>query len=240
MKSLSSSLQYFVVQKGRLSNKDAIQAILTGRVLVNGQKGQLQQALKPEDQVVLDGKVLKEPQKFLYLAYYKPRGIESTLSLNIENNLAQALGMQERVFPIGRLDKESEGLMLLTNDGTLYHRIANADQHQEKEYVVTVDKPLTQEALDQVGSGIVIMGQKTRPAQVQQVGQKTFSIVLTQGLNRQIRRMCYKLAYEVERLVRVRIVNVEVGDLKPGEWRELEPAEKTSLTKRLMLFKNSG
>ncbi|AMM52136.1 hypothetical protein TH61_14390 [Rufibacter sp. DG15C] len=221
MKSLTSSLQHFVVQKGRLSNKEAIHAIVGGRVLVNGRKGTLQQPLAATEEVTLDGQVLKAPQKFIYLAYYKPRGVESTLNLQIPNNLQQALGLEERVFPIGRLDKESEGLMLLTNDGQLYNRIANADSHQEKEYVVTVDKPLTPEALAQLAAGVVIMGQMTRPAQVQQMGDMSFSIVLTQGLNRQIRRMCYKLGYEVERLVRVRMVRLELGDLKPGEWQEL-------------------
>ncbi|WP_210465034.1 pseudouridine synthase [Rufibacter roseolus] len=225
MKSLTSSLQYFVVQKGRLSNKEAIQAIISGRVLVNGAKGLLQQALSAGDEVQLDGQVLKEPQTFTYLAYYKPRGVESTLNPAIENNLAQALNMNVRVFPVGRLDKESEGLMLLTDDGALYNRISHAESHQEKEYVVRVDKPLTPEALEQLASGVMIMGQKTRPAQVQKVGEKQFAIVLTQGLNRQIRRMCYKLGYEVERLVRVRMVNVEVGDLEPGEWRELRDEE---------------
>ncbi|WP_210489051.1 pseudouridine synthase [Rufibacter aurantiacus] len=226
MKSLTSSLQYFVVQKGRLSNKEAIQAIISGRVLVNGAKGQLQQALSAEDEVQLEGQVLKEAQTFTYLAYYKPRGVESTLNPAIENNLAQAINLNVRVFPVGRLDKESEGLMLLTDDGALYNSISHAESHQEKEYVVTVDKPLTPEALDQLASGVVIMGQKTRPAQVQQVGEKSFSIVLTQGLNRQIRRMCYKLGYTVERLVRVRMVNVELGKLQPGEWRELREEEK--------------
>ncbi|ALJ00801.1 pseudouridine synthase [Rufibacter tibetensis] len=229
MKALTSSLQYFVVQKARLSNKEAVQAIVAGKVLVNGQKGQLQQVLQPLDEVLLDGQVLKEPQTFIYLAYYKPRGVESTLNSAIENNLAQALNLHMRVFPVGRLDKESEGLMLLTNDGALYNRISHAQNHQEKEYVVTVDKPLTPEALAQLATGVVIMGQQTRPAQVQALGEKTFSIVLTQGLNRQIRRMCYKLGYAVERLVRVRMVRLRVGELKPGEWRELPLTEVQEL-----------
>ncbi|WP_207430647.1 pseudouridine synthase [Sabulibacter ruber] len=221
MKAITSSLRHFVVQKARMSNQEAVQAIAAGRVLVNGQKGQLNQALRPEDEVQLDGQVLKEPQTFTYLAYYKPRGVESTLNPTIEHNLAQALNLNVRVFPVGRLDKESEGLMLLTDDGALYNRISHAESHQEKEYVVTVDKPLTPDALEQLASGVVIMGQKTRPAQVQPLGEKTFSIVLTQGLNRQIRRMCYKLGYAVERLVRVRMVNIELGELLPGEWLTL-------------------
>ncbi|MGV3539475.1 MAG: pseudouridine synthase, partial [Rufibacter sp.] len=222
---LTSSLRHFVVQKGRLSNKEAVQAIAIGRVLVNGQLGQLQQALQPNDSVTLDGVVLKLPQVFTYLAYYKPRGIESTLNPAIDQNLAQALGLDIRLFPVGRLDKDSEGLMLLTNDGKFYHRIAHAESHQEKEYAVTVDKPLTPEAIAQLAAGVTIMGQKTRPAQVTQVGETVFRIVLTQGLNRQIRRMCYKLGYAVERLVRVRMVSIDVEDLQPGEWRELGKEE---------------
>ncbi|WP_205500860.1 pseudouridine synthase [Rufibacter psychrotolerans] len=235
MKAITSSLRHFVVQKARMSNQEAVQAIAAGRVLVNGQKGQLNQALRPEDEVLLDGQVLKAPQTFTYLAYYKPRGVESTLNPAIEHNLAQALNLNVRVFPVGRLDKESEGLMLLTDDGTLYNRICHAESHQEKEYVVTVDKPLTPEALEQLAAGVVIMGQKTRPAQVQQVSEKTFSIVLTQGLNRQIRRMCYKLGYTVERLVRVRMVTIELGELQPGEWLTLTNVQIQELHQDLPL-----
>ncbi|WP_181306266.1 pseudouridine synthase [Rufibacter sp. XAAS-G3-1] len=225
MKSLTSSLQYFVVQKGRMSNKEAVQAILAGRVLVNGKRGRLHQVLRPEDEVRVDELVLKTPRPFTYLAYYKPRGVESTLNPQIENNLAQAIKVGQRVFPVGRLDKESEGLMLLTDDGHLYNRISHAGNHQEKEYAVTVDKPLTPEALTQWATGVVIMGQKTRPAQVQQIGEQAFTIILTQGRNRQIRRMCYKLGYEVEQLVRTRMVNIGLGDLAPGKWRSIpQPA----------------
>ncbi|AKQ45793.1 hypothetical protein TH63_09290 [Rufibacter radiotolerans] len=229
MKNLSSSLQHFVVQKGRMSNKEAVQCILLGRVLVNGKKGQLSQPLLPEDEVTLDGHVLKPSQTFTYLAYYKPRGVESTLNLLIQNNLAQALSFNLRLFPVGRLDKESEGLMLLTNDGQLYDRIASAEHHQEKEYIITVDKPLTPEALEHLAEGVVIMGQKTRPAQVSQTGENQFRIILTQGLNRQIRRMCHKLGYAVEQLVRVRIVTLSLGQLQPGEWRALHEEELKQL-----------
>lgn len=225
MKTLISSLQHFVVQRGRLSNKDAVYAILQGQVLVNGERGFLQQVLRPEDRVTLRGEVLKVPQQLTYLAYYKPCGVESTLNPRIENNLAQALNVDIRLFPVGRLDKESEGLMLLTNDGQFYHRISHPQNRQEKEYVVTVDKPLTPDAITQLATGIEILGKRTRPAQVIQEGEKVFRIVLTQGLNRQIRRMCYKLGYAVERLLRVRMVNIELGELQPGEWRRLRGKE---------------
>jgi 23S rRNA pseudouridine2604 synthase len=233
MKVLTSSLQHFVVQKGRLSNKEAVQRILLGRVLVNGQKGQVSQPLLPQDEVTLDGEVLKQPQKLTYLVYYKPRGVESTLNPSIQDNLLQALSLDQRLFPVGRLDKESEGLLLLTNDGQIYDLIIHAQSHQEKEYVVTVDKPLTPEALAQLASGIVIMGHKTRPAQVKGIEDNQFSIVLTQGLNRQIRRMCYKLGYEVVRLVRIRLVTLRLGDLQPGEYREVSAEELSQLRQQI-------
>jgi len=225
MKALTSSLQHFVVQKLRLSNKEAVQAILSGSVLVNGNKGQLAQVLRPEDRVCFNNEVLLAPTTFIYLAYYKPRGIESTLNTQIENNLVQALGLEQRVFPVGRLDKESEGLMLLTNNGKIYDKIIHAESRQEKEYVVTVDKPLTPEVLDQLAAGITIMGKITRPAIVKPVNATTFTIILTQGLNRQIRRMCYKLGYQVQQLVRIRLLTIKLGNLHPGEWRYLNPEE---------------
>lgn len=229
MKILNSSLKYFIVQKLNVSNKVAIGYILSGRVLVNGQKGTLSQVLLPEDEVRMDEEVLKEGRKNVYLAYHKPRGIESTLNVAIENNLLEALDFPESVFPVGRLDKESEGLMLLTNDGRTLFNIIHAEKQQEKEYRVTVDKPLTQEAIDRLAAGIVIMGKRTRPATVRQVDEQTFNIILTQGLNRQIRRMCYKLGYQVLKLVRVRIISLELGELAPGEWRHLQQSELSSL-----------
>ncbi|PSR53489.1 ribosomal large subunit pseudouridine synthase F [Adhaeribacter arboris] len=225
MKILTASLKHLIVQKLRISNKQAIAYITSGRVQVNGEKGQVQQALQPADKVTFGAQVLKEPQAFIYLAYYKPRGIESTLNTNIQNNLAAALHVEHPVFPVGRLDKDSEGLMLLTNNGNIYDKIIHAKSHQEKEYLVTVNKPLTPEALAQLSEGVIIMGQKTRPAQVQQISATTFRIILTQGLNRQIRRMCYKLGYQVQQLVRLRMVNLELGLLKPGEWRYLSSQE---------------
>lgn len=226
MRALNSSLKYFVVQKLRVSNKEAIQYILSGSVLVNGQRGSLTQVLLPEDEVQLDEQIIKESRKGVYIAYHKPYGIETTMNASIENNLLEALNIPHDVFPVGRLDKASEGLMLLTNDGKLSINILHPkrDQH-EKEYEVTVDNPLTQEAIDQLAAGVVIMGKKTRPAQVRQLNENTFNIIMTQGLNRQIRRMCYKLGYEVRKLVRIRFLTLELGNLLPGEWRYLNQLE---------------
>src|SRR5688572_121701 len=138
MKILNSSLKNFIVRQLQVSNKEAISHIISGRVLVNGKKSQLEKVLLPEDAVTFEDQVLKKSKPYLYLAYYKPRGIESTLNTQIDNNLFEALNIPERVFPVGRLDKESEGLMLLTNNGDLLYKIIHADNPQEKEYLVTV------------------------------------------------------------------------------------------------------
>jgi 23S rRNA pseudouridine2604 synthase len=235
MRALNSSLKYFVVQKLNISNKEAIHYIISGRILVNGKRGTLTQVLLPEDEVQLDEKIIKVSRKPIYIAYHKPFGIESTLNASIENNLLQALNINHDIFPVGRLDKASEGLMLLTNDGKLSIKILHPKSCHEKEYEVTVDHPLTQQAVEQLAAGIVIMGKKTRPALVRQLNERTFNIVLTQGLNRQIRRMCYKLDYQVEKLVRIRFITLELGALLPGEWRYLNQAEIAHLTQAISL-----
>ena len=163
--------------------------------------------------------------EFVYYAFYKPRGIECTLNRDIEHNLFSVLTIDEYVFPIGRLDKESEGLLILTNDGTLYKNIALADFYKEKEYVVEVDKVLLLEDLNHLSEGIMIKGQKTRPAKVKLITETSFNIVLTQGINRQIRRMCYKLGYGVKALKRIRIMNLTLGDLKSGELIKIKSSD---------------
>lgn len=235
MRPLNASARHFLVQKLRISNKEAAALIHSGRFLVNGKPAQLNQPLQPEDEATLDGKILKEARQFIYLAYHKPRGIETTLNPDIPDNLLQVLNFPERVFPVGRLDKDSEGLLLLTNDGRLLNSIIHSKKLQEKEYVVQVDKQLNREVIEKLASGVEIMGTVTRPTEVKQLDDITFNIILTQGLNRQIRRMCYKLGYEVLMLKRVRIVNVELGDLKVGEWWELSVVE----VKKLKLFLTS-
>ncbi len=229
MRKLNSSLKYFIVQKLNFSNKKAIQHILAGRVLVNGKGGTLTQALLPEDEVQLDGQVIKVARKSVYVAYHKPWGIESTMNTDIENNLLQAVNIPHHIFPIGRLDKASEGLMLLTNDGLLSFQMLHPKTRQEKEYEVTVNYPLTKETIEKLASGVVIMGKKTRPALVRQLDDTTFNIVMTQGLNRQIRRMCYKLGYQVEKLLRTRFITLELGNLAAGEWRYLNELEIKAL-----------
>lgn len=177
----------------------------------------------------MEGRVLQEPVESIYIAYHKPRGIETTLNVSIPNNLAAELPFEQRLFPVGRLDKDSEGLLLLTNNGQVYDKLLSKDRPQEKEYRVWVDKPITEMVRQQLENGVEIMGQTTLPCSVTLVDECTFAIVLTQGLNRQIRRMCYKLGYQVQRLIRIRIANILLNDLPEGQWRKLSLQEIESL-----------
>jgi len=213
------------VKRFHISKEKASTMLNENRVLINKQKALQRQNVLKTDTVELDGTMLQEGVKHKYYAYYKPRGIECTLNAAIPDNLLEQLPFDEHLYPIGRLDKESEGLLLLTNDGKLYKDIAFSDNHKEKEYLVEVDSELTDEAISALSAGIVIMGQKTRAAVVTRVGSHSFRIILTQGLNRQIRRMCYKLHYNVTMLKRIRITSVLLGELNPGEYRELEKEE---------------
>ena len=229
MRNIRSSALSFLVQKLRISNKKALEAIANKELTINGLPATVKQEIQPSDEVKLQGEIVQHPTGYLYLLYHKPRGIESTLNEKIPNNLAKALEELPRVFPVGRLDKDSEGLLFLTNDGSLYNKIAHSESKQEKEYEVEVDHVLSEEFLEKLRQGVEIMGKRTLPAKVTATGLHTFNIVLTQGLNRQIRRMCYKSGYEVLRLKRVRIAHLQLGNLAEGEWRFLENEETNLL-----------
>lgn len=216
------NINEFLVKRFHISKEAASTMLQENRVRINEEKAIQRQDVVKTDWIEADGKILQEGLQHVYYAYYKPRGIECTLNTDIENNLRAALPFEEHLYPVGRLDKESEGLLLLTNDGKTYKSIAQSDKFKEKEYLVEVDKALTDEAIEQLASGIVIMGQKTRPALVTKVTSHSFRIVLTQGLNRQIRRMCYKLQYNVTMLKRIRITSILLEDLKPGEFRVIQ------------------
>jgi len=211
-------LQYLLVVRLQISNKEALKLIFSGKILVNGIAAKSNVKLTQTDEVVYEEKVLQEAKKLIYIAYYKPRGIETTLNTAIKDNLKAILPFEEDVFPVGRLDKESEGLLFLTNDGTVYDKILRNENKTEKDYIVEVDKQITTDFLEKMSDGIVIMGKKTLPCQLAQIDDFTFKITLIQGLNRQIRRMCYKLDYEVLSLKRVRIGEIHLGDLKAGEY----------------------
>lgn len=218
-------LQYLLVVRLQISNKEALSLIFSGKVLVNGIAAKSNCELTQTDEVVYEEQVLQEAKKLIYIAYYKPRGIETTLNTTIADNLKDILPFEEDVFPVGRLDKESEGLLLLTNDGTVYDKILRNENKTEKDYIVEVDKAITNDFLEKMSEGIVIMGKKTLPCKLAQIDDFRFKITLIQGLNRQIRRMCYKLDYEVLSLKRVRIGNISLGDLRAGEYRALNREE---------------
>lgn len=217
-----------LVKLCRVSKDEASSFIENNRVQVNGRKAVQKEYLLETDVVELDGKLLREPVIYKYFAFYKPRGIECTLNPAIEKNLHELIPFPGHFYPVGRLDKQSEGLLLITNDGNLYQQIALSENRKEKEYEVTVNKVLSDEAIRQLASGVTIMrDKKTRPAVVTRIDSNSFRIILTQGLNRQIRRMCHTLGLEVNSLKRIRISSVKLEGLKPGEYRELKLEEIT-------------
>jgi 23S rRNA pseudouridine2604 synthase len=218
-------LNKFLSETGLCSRREADQWIEAGRVSVNGTAAQLGTQVSEGDAVLLDGKPLGTKPQRVYLALNKPIGIECTTDRSVPGNIVDFVGHRERVFPIGRLDKDSEGLILLTNDGDIVNRVLRAEHEHEKEYIVSVDRPLTAEFLQGMASGVPILDTVTNPCRVTQVGRNTFRIVLTQGLNRQIRRMCEHFDYTVRRLQRVRIMHIQLGNLPVGKWRNLTAAE---------------
>ena len=218
-------LNKFLSETGLCSRREADQWIEAGRVSVNGTVAQLGTQVIEGDAVLLDGKPLGTKPQRVYLALNKPIGIECTTDRSVPDNIVDFVRHSERVFPIGRLDKDSEGLILLTNDGDIVNRVLRAEHEHEKEYIVSVDRPLTPEFLEGMASGVPILDTVTNPCRVTQVGRNTFRIVLTQGLNRQIRRMCEHFDYTVRRLQRVRIMHIQLGNLPVGKWRNLTTAE---------------
>ncbi|NJD33004.1 MAG: 23S rRNA pseudouridine(2604) synthase RluF [Gammaproteobacteria bacterium] len=222
-------LNKYLAETGACSRREADQWIEAGRVTVNGARAVLGTQVAEGDAVLLDGAPLRAKPRKVYIALNKPVGIECTTDRSVPENIVDFVGHRERVFPIGRLDKDSEGLILLTNDGDVVNVILRAENEHEKEYVVTVDRPITPEFLRGMAGGVPILDTVTNPCRVTQVGRNTFRIVLTQGLNRQIRRMCEHFGYTVRRLQRVRIMHLRLGDLPPGKWRNLTPEEVRGL-----------
>jgi 23S rRNA pseudouridine2604 synthase len=219
----------YLAETGACSRREADQWVAGGRVTVNGARAVLGTQVADGDEVLLDGKPLREKPRRIYLALNKPVGIECTTDRDVADNIVDFVGHRERVFPIGRLDKDSEGLILLTNDGDIVNTILRAENEHEKEYVVAVDRPLTPAFISGMAGGVPILDTVTNPCRVTQAGKNTFRIVLTQGLNRQIRRMCEHFGYTVRSLQRVRIMHVRLGDLPVGKWRNLTPEELRGL-----------
>lgn len=228
----SISLNKYISNTGICSRREADTLIESGQVKINGKIAKKGNRVSERDQVTINDKTLKSNPKHVYLALNKPPGITSTTDLRDKDNIISYLNYPERIFPIGRLDKASTGLILLTNDGDIVNKILRAENHHEKEYVVTVNKPITKKFVRDMSSGVPILGTKTKKCEVELISKFVFKIILTQGLNRQIRRMCEHLGFKVKTLKRIRIMNIEL-DLKQGYWRDLTKEEMKKLRSSL-------
>lgn len=214
---------------GYCSRRVADGLIDSGRVTVNGQVAVMGLKVTAEDEIRVDGNLISHGPPTVYIALNKPRGIECTTNRKTRNNIVDFVKHKERIFPVGRLDKDSEGLILLTNDGDIVNKILRARNNHEKEYIVRVNRPINAEFIRRMGQGVPILGTVTRKSVVEKLDDYTFRIILTQGLNRQIRRMCEYLGYTVVALKRIRIMNIHLGDLKLGTYRNLSPLELSEL-----------
>ncbi len=222
-------LNKFISETGFCSRREADKYIEQGRVTVNGNMPEMGVKVADTDTVLIDGNPLRAKPKRVYIAYNKPVGITCTTESKIQSNIVKAVNYPTRIFPIGRLDRPSEGLIFLTNEGDIVNKILRAGNNHEKEYVVTVDKPLNRQFVTKMANGIPILDTVTKKCKVTQTAPQEFKIVLTQGLNRQIRRMCEYLGYEVVTLKRTRIMNVTLKGLKVGQWRHLTDVEMAQI-----------
>jgi 23S rRNA pseudouridine2604 synthase len=225
-------LNKYLGESGQWSRREADELISEGRVTINGKPAKLGVQVEPGDEVKVDGDVVGGARKLtkpVYIALNKPVGITCTTERHIEGNIIDFVDHPERIFPIGRLDKDSEGLILLTNDGDIVNEVLRAEHHHEKQYVVAVDRGLDDTFVERMSAGVRLSDAMTKRCKVRKLGPKLFEIILTQGLNRQIRRMCEALGYEVVALKRVRIMQVLLGNLQLGRWRNLTPAEVAGL-----------
>ena len=218
-------LNKFISDTGYCSRREADKLIDQQRITINGKVPEMGTKVAEGDEVLVDGKPLKEKQDRIYIAFNKPVGITCTTERHVEGNIVDYINHEQRIFPIGRLDKPSDGLIFLTSDGDIVNKILRAGNAHEKEYVVRVDKPITAEFLTKMAAGVPILDTITLPCKIEQESRFVFRITLTQGLNRQIRRMCEYLDYEVFKLKRVRIMNIDLGKLASGEWRYLSADE---------------
>ncbi|MDN5578445.1 MAG: 23S rRNA pseudouridine(2604) synthase RluF [Chryseobacterium sp.] len=224
----------YLSEVGFCSRREADRMLEQGRITVNGAEPELGTKVSDEDEIMVDGiSIRKTEEEHVYIALNKPVGIVCTTDTKREkNNIVDFVNHPKRIFPVGRLDKPSEGLILLTSDGDIVNKILRARNNHEKEYIVRVDKPITPQFLHKMRNGVPILGVITNKCEVEQIDTLSFRIILTQGLNRQIRRMCEYLGYEVKKLKRIRIMNIKL-DLPIGKWRDLTEAEMTELNELL-------
>ena len=226
-------LNKFISDSGFCSRREADKLIEQGQVTINGAVPELGTKVMPGDEVRVAGRLIaasaENKSDRIYIAYHKPVGITCTTERHVKGNIIDAIGHPQRIFPIGRLDKPSEGLIFLTSDGDIVNKILRAENAHDKEYVVTVNRPLSESFIQKMARGVPILNTVTKPCVVKMQSKMVFNIVLTQGLNRQIRRMCEYLGYEVVKLKRTRIMSIRLAGLKPGQWRELTSDEVTQL-----------
>ena len=222
---MDKSLNKYISETGFCSRREADKYIDQGRVTINDQVAIKGNRVLPGDTVEVDGEPLKKKDKIVYIVFNKPVGITCTTDLKDKDNIISFINYKSRIFPVGRLDKPSEGLIFLTNDGDIVNKILRAGNNHEKEYVVTVDKPINGEFIHKMGNGVKILDTVTKKCVVKEEGKNRFRIILVQGLNRQIRRMCQVLGYNVQTLKRVRIMNITIASLPAGKWRYFTPEE---------------
>ncbi len=222
-------LNKYISESGICSRREADKFIEAGKVSINGEKAVVGSKVSNTDTVIVNGIAIKPKINKVYIALNKPVGITCTTETHVDGNIINFMNYPERIFPIGRLDKPSEGLIFLTNDGDIVNKILRAGNNHEKEYIVSVDKPITKEFIAAMEGGVPILDTITKPCKVKKIGKCTFNIVLTQGLNRQIRRMCEYLGYSVSSLKRVRIMNISLSSLPVGKWRYLSEKEVQEL-----------
>jgi pseudouridine synthase len=226
----------YIAWSGFTSRRKACDLIEAKKVVVNGRIATFSTRAGDDDLVTIDGeKLLAKPFVQTFIAYHKPKGIVCTTE-KVAGNIVDAIRHPQRIYPVGRLDKDSEGLLLLTNQGELIDKIANAAHGHEKEYIVTLNLPVRRQFLKAISEGIELQGERTKPCVVtpEPGTKRIFRIILTQGMNRQIRRMCNAFDYQVIKLQRVRVMNIMLGKLKPGEWRDLTEAEKAGILEQLL------
>lgn len=230
-------LNNYISSTGICSRREADKLIQQKKVLINGKMAQVGQTVEPGDIVKVNGKKLIQKKNDVYIALNKPVGITCTTERHIKGNIIDYINYPERIFPVGRLDKPSEGLIILTNDGTIVNKILRSENNHEKEYVVTVNKNITQQFIDNMGNGVRIFNPVTNKhvvtnkCKITKVNNTTFKIILSQGFNRQIRRMCEVFGYEVKKLQRIRIMDLTLKGIAHGKWRKLTPDEVESLLK---------
>jgi len=229
----ATRLNKFISESGLCSRREADRFIEKGNVFINGKRAKIGDQVFAGDKVMVNGHHIepKEESNFILLAFNKPTGVTSTTESNVKDNIVDYINHSERIFPIGRLDKDSSGLIFLTNNGDIVNKILRAGNKHEKEYVVTVNKPVTEDFIFEMSNGVPILGVNTRKCKVRQISTFVFNIILIQGLNRQIRRMCEHFGYEVTKLERTRIMNINLKGIPTGEFRELTEGEMSGIMK---------